>query len=171
MGFDSIIGTAIVLLGAGAGFAGAFMNPFTIGIAQEISGLPPFSGISLRLVVYAVMVGVTIMYIFRYASKIQKNPQESLMYHDDQHSDHALDYDMPEFTGRHKIILSILVIGMGILVYGVVKLGFYIDELATMFLIIGILSGVVEITRQTAVLAFQFGDGIINVISLPRDTS
>lgn len=144
LGFDSITGTAIVLLGAGAGFAGAFLNPFTIGIAQGVSGLPLFSGISLRLVGYAVMLGVTIMYILRYASKIQKNPQESLMYHADQNSNHALDHDeMPEFTGRHKIILAILVIGLGILVYGVVKLGFYIDELSTMFLIIGILSGVV----------------------------
>jgi|LDZT01.1.fsa_nt_gi uncharacterized ion transporter superfamily protein YfcC len=144
LGFDSITGTAIVLLGTGAGFAGAFMNPFTIGIAQGVSGLPLFSGIGLRLVCYVVMVGVTIMYILRYASKIKKAPESSLMYYADQNSDHALNHEeMPEFTGRHKIILGILVIGLAILVFGVVKLGFYINELATMFLIIGILSGVV----------------------------
>ncbi len=144
LGFDSITGTAIVLLGAGAGFAGAFLNPFTIGIAQGVAGLPLFSGIALRLVGYVLMLGVTILYILRYATKIQKNPEVSLMYHADQNSDHALNHDeMPEFTGRHRLILAILVVGLAILVYGVVQLGFYIDELSTMFLIIGILSGVV----------------------------
>jgi uncharacterized ion transporter superfamily protein YfcC len=102
------------------------------------------AGIALRLVGYVLMLGVTILYILRYATKIQKNPEASLMYHADQNSDHALDHDeMPEFTGRHRLILAILVVGLGILVYGVVQLGFYIDELSTMFLIIGILSGVV----------------------------
>ncbi len=144
LGFDSITGTAIVLLGTGAGFAGAFLNPFTIGIAQGVSGLPMFSGIALRLVGYVLMLGVTIFYILRYAARIEKDPARSLMYDVDRNSDHAMSQGkMPEFTSRHKAILAILVVGLGILVYGVVKLGFYIDELSTMFLIIGIASGIV----------------------------
>jgi uncharacterized ion transporter superfamily protein YfcC len=44
MGYDSFTGVAIVFVGAGLGFAGAILNPFTIGIAQDIAELPLFSG-------------------------------------------------------------------------------------------------------------------------------
>lgn len=143
LGFDTITGTAMVLLGAGAGFAGAFMNPFTVGIAQGISGLPLFSGIGYRLVVYAVILSVAIIYVYRHASKVQKNPELSPTYEQDKKQHNAFDLEnLPEFTGRHKLVLLSFLIGLAILAYGVVQLGFYITELTAMFLIIGIAAGV-----------------------------
>ncbi len=144
LGFDTITGTSIVLLGAGAGFAGAFLNPFTVGIAQGIAGLPLFSGISYRLVAYVILLLGAIIYVYRYASKVQKNPTSSLTYEEDKlkHEEFALG-EIAEFTGRHKLVLSVFAIGLVILTFGVVKLGFYITELAAMFLIMGILSGIV----------------------------
>jgi uncharacterized ion transporter superfamily protein YfcC len=144
LGFDTITGTAMVLLGAGAGFAGAFLNPFTVGIAQGIAGLPLFSGIGFRLVGYFAVLGSGIIYVYRYANKIQKNPELSPTYEDDKNSKHNYDLDeIPEFTGKHKAVLAVFVIGLAILAYGVVQLGFYITELSAMFLIIGIASGIV----------------------------
>lgn len=144
LGFDTLTGTAMVLLGAGAGFAGAFLNPFTIGIAQGIAGLPLFSGIGYRLAAYAIILTVTIVYVYRYANKIQKNPELSVTYEDDRarHEEFKFD-DTAEFTIRHKLVMTVLIAGLIILAYGVVKLGFYITELTAMFLIIGIVSGVV----------------------------
>jgi len=144
LGFDTITGTAMVLLGAGAGFAGAFMNPFTVGIAQGISGLPLFSGIGFRLISYSIILSVTIIYVYRYASKIQKNPELSATYEDDSefHKKFNLN-EIPEFNNKHKLVMGVLVIGLAILAFGVVKLGFYITELTAMFLIIGILAGAV----------------------------
>ncbi|WP_026894479.1 YfcC family protein [Clostridiisalibacter paucivorans] len=143
LGFDTITGTAMVLLGAGAGFAGAFLNPFTIGIAQGIAGLPLFSGIGFRLLAYVIILGITITYVMRYAGKIQKNPESSLTYEEDKayHKEFTID-DMPEFTTKHKMVLVVLVIGLTILAFGVVKLGFYVTELTAMFLIIGVLAGI-----------------------------
>lgn len=143
LGFDTITGTAMVLLGAGAGFAGAFLNPFTIGIAQGIAGLPLFSGIGFRLLAYVIILGITITYVMRYAGKIQKNPESSLTYKEDKayHKEFTID-DMPEFTTKHKMVLVVLVIGLAILAFGVVKLGFYVTELTAMFLIIGVLAGI-----------------------------
>lgn len=144
LGFDTITGTAMVLLGAGAGFAGAFMNPFTVGIAQGISGLPLFSGIGFRLISYTIILTVTIIYVYRYASKIQKNPELSATYEDDSDFHKKFDLaEIPEFNNKHKLVMGVLVIGLAILAFGVVKLGFYITELTAMFLIIGILAGVV----------------------------
>ncbi|WP_291632669.1 YfcC family protein [Clostridium sp.] len=144
LGFDTITGTAMVLLGAGAGFAGAFLNPFTIGIAQGISGLPLFSGIGYRLICYVVILAAGIIYVYRYASKIHKNPELSPMYEEDRKKHDKFDLnDLPEFNTKHKMVMSVLVIGLVILGYGIVNLGFYITELAAMFLIIGIATGIV----------------------------
>lgn len=144
LGFDTLTGTAMVLLGAGAGFAGAFLNPFTVGIAQGIAGLPLFSGIAYRLISYVIILTVSIVYVYRYANKIQKNPELSVTYEEDKlkHDEFKLS-ETSEFTIRHKLVMAVLLIGLAILAFGVVKLGFYITELTAMFLIIGIASGVV----------------------------
>lgn len=143
LGFDTITGTAMVLLGAGAGFAGAFLNPFTVGIAQGISGLPLFSGIGFRLICYAIILSITIIYVYRYASKVQKNPEISPTYEEDKahHDNFNLD-NLPEFTTRHKLVLSSFLVGLAFLAYGVVELGFYITELTATFLMIGIVAGI-----------------------------
>ncbi|NYB72711.1 putative basic amino acid antiporter YfcC [Sedimentibacter hydroxybenzoicus DSM 7310] len=143
LGFDTLTGTAMVLLGAGAGFAGAFLNPFTVGIAQGIAGLPMFSGIGFRLIAYVLILSITIIYVYRYASKIQKNPELSVTYEEDKIRHKEFEFnDNIEFTTRHKIVMLILISGLCILGYGVVELNFYITELTAIFLIIGILSGV-----------------------------
>ena len=142
LGFDSITGTAMVLLGAGAGFAGAFANPFTIGIAQGISGLPLFSGFAFRVVTYVIILGVTIIYVYRHASKVQKNPESSPTYEEDQKRQHKLDLSqLKEMTGKHKRVFLVLIVGIIFLALGVGLWGFYINELTALFLIIGITAG------------------------------
>jgi uncharacterized ion transporter superfamily protein YfcC len=85
MGYDSITGVAIVFVAAGLGFAGALLNPFTIGIAQSIAGLPLFSGIEYRLLCWILINIAGIGYIIRYANRISKNPEKSLVYHEDDY--------------------------------------------------------------------------------------
>jgi uncharacterized ion transporter superfamily protein YfcC len=83
MGYDSIVGVSMCFVAAGLGFAGAILNPFTIGIAQSIAGLPLFSGIEYRLFCWAVINIVGIGYVLWYAHKIRKNPKSSPVYEDD----------------------------------------------------------------------------------------
>lgn len=83
MGYDSIVGVSMCFVAAGLGFAGALLNPFTIGIAQGLSDISLFSGIEYRLVCFVIINLVGITYILRYAKKIKKNPQSSLVYDDD----------------------------------------------------------------------------------------
>ncbi|MGM8213280.1 YfcC family protein [Virgibacillus sp. W0430] len=145
MGLDSITGMSLVLLGAGAGFAGAFLNPFTVGIAQGIAELPPFSGLGFRLAMYAVMVLSTIIYIVMYARKIKKDPTKSPMYELDKERDlniEGMDEDA-RFSGRHKIVLGVFFVGLLVIAYGVIELGWYIHELSAAFLTIGIIAGIV----------------------------
>ncbi len=159
LGFDTITGTAMVLLGAGAGFAGAFLNPFTIGIAQGISGLPLFSGIGFRLISYAILLSITVIYVMRYAAKIQVNPELSPTYESDKKKHMHFNIEtLPEFTLSHKLVLLTLVAGLAVLGYGVVKWGFYITELTAMFLIIGIVAGIVG-RLDINTIAESFVDG------------
>lgn len=145
LGYDRIIGTSLILLGAGAGFAGGFLNPFTVGIAQQISGLPLFSGMTFRLVLYFVILTITILYIMRYAEKVRQDPTKSILYDPNQSddADYVKHSEEIEFTTRHKLILLIFSMGMIYIVYGVIRLDFYIQELSASFLLIGILSGLV----------------------------
>ena len=75
LGYDEIVGVCMVYVAAHVGFAGAMLNPFTIGIAQDMSGLPLFSGIEYRTVCWAVLMTVAIVWVLVYASKV-KHPLE-----------------------------------------------------------------------------------------------
>lgn len=83
MGYDSIVGLNMCYVAAALGFAGAMLNPFTIGIAQGLSDLPLFSGLEYRFFTWVVINIVGISWVLRYAAKIRKNPTASIMYEDD----------------------------------------------------------------------------------------
>jgi uncharacterized ion transporter superfamily protein YfcC len=85
MGYDSITGVALCFVAAALGFAGAVLNPFTIGIAQGIAGLPLFSGLEYRLFCWVVINIAGIAYILRYASKVRRNPERSPVYAEDEY--------------------------------------------------------------------------------------
>ncbi len=83
MGYDSIVGVSMCFIGAGIGFAGCLLNPFTLGIAQEIAGLQMFSGIEYRFVIWIVVNIVGIGFVLRYAAKVKKDPRKSVVYEED----------------------------------------------------------------------------------------
>lgn len=145
LGYDAIVGMSIVALGAAAGFTAGFMNPFTVGVAQSIAELPMFSGIALRLVVWVCTLVLVIVYISKYANKVKADPTKSLVYELElEEKDHAIDLNnVKQMTSRHTGVLLVFLIGMGILIFGVFKFGWYITEIAAIFLAIGIVGGLV----------------------------
>ena len=85
MGYDSIVGVCMVYVAAHVGFAGAILNPFTIGIAQDLAGIPMFSGIEYRFFCWVVLNVITIGFVLFYAIRVKRNPQRSMMYETDAH--------------------------------------------------------------------------------------
>ena len=85
MGYDSITGVCMVFVAAGLGFAGAILNPFTIGIAQGLAGIPLFSGIEYRIFCWVVINLIGFAWILRYAAKVRKDPKSSPVYEEDQY--------------------------------------------------------------------------------------
>lgn len=72
LGWDALTGIGISLLAAGCGFAAGVCNPFTVGVAQELSGIPMFSGIWLRLVSFVLIYALLLFFLGRYAKRIEK---------------------------------------------------------------------------------------------------
>ncbi len=71
LGYDEIVGVCMVYVAAHVGFAGAMLNPFTVGIAQDMSGLPLFSGIEYRTLCWCVLIAIAIICVLVYASKVK----------------------------------------------------------------------------------------------------
>ena len=83
LGWDSLVGLGMSALAACFGFASATLNPFTLGVAQSVAGLPIFSGLLLRIGILAVCYAILIGFLIRYAKRIEIDPSRSLVYAED----------------------------------------------------------------------------------------
>jgi len=141
LGYDSLVGIAIPFVGAGVGFASAFLNPFTVGIAQGIAGITPlFSGYEIRIVVWLMFTTVSIAYVARYAKKILKNPKLAIRTIPNEKFNDSLDL---VFQVKHKLVLLLLITAMVVLIVGVNLYGWYINEISALFILLGLLSAFV----------------------------
>ena len=147
LGYDSIVGVSLTFLAAGVGFAGAFINPFTLQIAQGIAGVDPLSGMGYRILIWALSTGITITWVMVYAARIRKDPTRSLMYDLDLERRKELAQQqaaVTEFTWRHGLGLLTLGAGIAAMVVGVILWGWYIQEIAGLFVAMGLLAGIVS---------------------------
>lgn len=145
MGFDSMTGAAVVMVGVATGFTAAFMNPFTVGVAQGIAELPTFSGMVPRIFFWFAYVTVSILFVMRYAAKVKKNPELSVTFEEDKkrNVDKAAALDM-KLSRRQGVTLLILLATFIALAYGVIKYGWYIQEISALFVIMAIAIGIVN---------------------------
>ncbi len=217
MGYDSIVGVSMCFVAAALGFAGALLNPFTIGIAQGLAELPLYSGIEYRFVSWVVINLVGITYVIRYAKKIKKDPKKSPVYSEDEYwrnkgnSDiENIKYHTPKsawityvFIGLlftiysikepivklsignasvdwpifpiltllfivlgllslrksvHFFILNLLMFTILLLLVGVMGYGWYVKEIASLFLAMGIFSAAaMNYSPNRTVLSFLEG--------------
>ncbi len=144
-GYDSIVGTSIPFLGAAAGFACAFFNPFTVGVAQGIAGVPIYSGLLYRVCAWVVATSVVIAYVMVYAAKIKRNPELSPV----RDIDLAREATTPAGTGddwnaSHILALLTFVAALVLLVYGVLRYQWYLEAIAALFLGMGIVVGLIS---------------------------
>lgn len=83
MGYDSLVGVGLCYFAAHIGFAGAILNPFTIGIAQGLASVPLFTGIEYRVLCWIIITFVSVVFLLWYARRVKKNPEKSIMFKED----------------------------------------------------------------------------------------
>ena len=118
MGYDSIVGVCMCYVAAHVGFAGAILNPFTIGIAQGIAELPIFSGMEYRLFCWAVLTVIGMVFVLIYANRVKKNPQKSPVYQLDaywreragEQQDATVEYHTPRAAWVVWVLVSAVLI-------------------------------------------------------------
>ncbi len=145
LGYDALVGGSIVYIGVATGFAAALTNPFSVGIAQNIAEVPINSGLGYRFVIFLCFQTVSILYVMRYARKIKADPTQSILYGE------SSEIDLPEskcednmFTIRQKLCLLLFFVTIGTLIYGTMWCDWYIDEIAAMFFMMMVVSGIVS---------------------------
>ena len=80
LGYDSFTGFLICIVATGFGFASAITNPFTVIAASDIIGISPLNGVWFRLIIFAIMYGFILLYVFHHIRRIEKKPESSPTY-------------------------------------------------------------------------------------------
>ena len=151
LGWDSLTGLGMSALAAGFGFSAATLNPFTLGIAQKLAGVPAFSGLAFRIGVIAICYGILYFFVYKHAKKIEANPEISSVYHEDEaqrmkYSNANISEKLPNEMYMPK---AVKVFGLAlVLVITYVILGFFVESLsaislpvmAVLFLVGGLLA-------------------------------
>jgi uncharacterized ion transporter superfamily protein YfcC len=167
LGFDRITAAAIALCGTIAGYTGALTNPFTVGIAQKISGIPLYSGISFRLIVLLVTTAVGIAYVMRYAMKVKKNAEKySLTFSEDELKRKELEIQEQntfQATTRQKIASIVTLLLFAGMIYGVLTYQWSFITMSGYFIAMGVTAAVIVGLRANQI-AESFNDGFKDVL-------
>lgn len=148
LGYDPLVGVALIILGAGSGTLASTVNPFSTGIASGIAGIDIKDGLALRVVIYFLSVTSSILYVMWYASRVKKDPKRSIVYYrKKEHEEHFLgsvqQSDLEKdsvFRTSDKIILLSFFIMIASMVYGVIFFDWYMGEITMLFLILALVS-------------------------------
>lgn len=142
LGYDAVVGGAVVYVGVATGFAAAITNPFSVGIAQSIAELPISSGLWYRVVIFLVFQSAAVWYVMRYAKRVKADPTRSIIYGEQAAVPPAPAEDGGAMTLRQKLCLLLFFVTIGVLLYGTSAWGWYVDEIAAWFLMMMVVTGI-----------------------------
>jgi len=146
-GYDSIVGVAIIMIGAGIGCLGSTINPFATVIASNAAEINFMEGFALRAIILVLGWLLCVIYVMRYAEKVKQDPSASLVFHqkadNEQHFLHSQDQQTVTLTGTRKAVLAIFAVSFATMVWGVSAAGWWMAELSALFIGASIVCGIV----------------------------
>jgi uncharacterized ion transporter superfamily protein YfcC len=148
MGFDSLTGVAILILGGSIGFSTGTFNRNTTLLAQEMAGLPLFSGLGFRLFSAVMYIIVSSFYLIRYANMVKADPTKSFTYELDRSEDaiggkiKSLD-EFGEMTVQRWLVFLSLAVTVAVMVFGCLNWGWSFPETAACFLMMHLFNSIV----------------------------
>ena len=164
LGYDAIFGMAIMTLGMDIGFAVGVMNPYTVVIGQSIAGLPIYSGAWFRCICLVVLSTIALIWTFRYGKRIKNDPEKSIMRGID--SEYAFDREelnQYQMTTKNKLIIGEVAVGIAVLMYGFIELGWGTTELTGIFILLAFIAALID-GQNVSKFFDEFLTGCENVI-------
>ncbi|PTX43491.1 putative ion transporter superfamily protein YfcC [Christiangramia gaetbulicola] len=178
--YDALVAIACVFLGSQVGVMASTTNPFSTIIASDAAGIVWTTGLYGRIAMFILCVGITIIFILKYARKVKADPGKSIIFDQKKNIEKlfAVDPDLkiPKLTPRLKIILLVFIICFVVMVYGVIALDFWFIEMTTVFFFGAIIIGfLARMKEDTFLNAFMNGAGdllgVAFIIGLARGIS
>ena len=130
LGYDPLMGMLVVYVASNVGFSSAFLNPFTVGIAQGMAELPLFSGLGYRLFCWALLTLFLCIFVVLYARRSRREAAAE-----------AVAQAAP-LSRRQAVILGVLALTVAMLIVGVTCWKWYLPEITGLFLVMGIVCGI-----------------------------
>ena len=163
LGLDKVTGTAMIAMGAASGFTAGILNPFNVGVAQDIAEIPMFSGMGYRIFILGVLLVIDTVYITWYAKRVKADPTKSIIYGEPDDQEFVFDDTEEAMTLTHGLTLAVIVAGFAVLIYGLSKLGWYFEEMSAIFIAMGVLCGIVNRYSPNKIAA-TFGNGAKGIV-------
>lgn len=168
LGYDSYLGFLICIVGTGFGFASAITNPFTIITASNIIGANPMSNLWFRILIFSIMYGLLLVFIFNHIKRIKKDPQLSPTYNNDINK---INNDfINENVNNEKKIFNTYIIFLSLVLLSIITItsisslrGYTVVFLTIIFLIGGIISGLI-INNNFKSTFKSFINGIVSAL-------
>lgn len=146
VGYDALVGVAIVTVAAKIGYLTSVTNPLPLVIAQPIVGVPVFSGAGFRLAVFVVFLAIGIAYVLRHVKRTGTSRAAEALP------------EAPPLPGRYLAMLVVLGLSVLVMVYGAQELAWGNRELGSMYLALSIgLAVIGRIESRRAAQAFLKG--------------
>ncbi len=180
-GYDSVVGVATVMLGAGVGTLASTINPFATGVASAFAGISVADGMVSRLFILVAGTIIAILFVMRYAEKVRKDPSKSLVYdqkeENEKHFLKSMSAEaMPELTGRRKVVLGLFGLAFLVMIFGVIpwndlgiplpQLDWWFGEFSALFLGFAILIGFVGRIGGEAKISETFINGARDMLGV-----
>lgn len=143
MKLDPLTAVGMVVVGYGIGYGVSAFGPFTVLVAQQVAGLPPYSGLELRLAIFLPFVLIGFHHVWQYARKVKSNPENSYLNGVDTDVVVNKDLQYPNLNIRHKLILGGLVVTIASAVWGISQYGWYLYEMGAIFILWGAFTAIV----------------------------
>lgn len=163
LGLDKVTGTAMIAMGAASGFTAGILNPFNVGVAQDIAEIPMFSGMGYRIFILGVLLVIDTVYITWYAKRVKADPTKSIIYGEPEDQEFTFDDTEEALNLTHGLTLAVIVAGFAVLIYGLSKLGWYFEEMSAIFIAMGVLCGIVNRYSPNKIAA-TFGNGAKGIV-------
>lgn len=142
MKLDAMTAVGMVVVGYGIGYGVSAFSPFTVMVAQNVAGIPLYSGIEVRLAIFIPFVLIGFHHVWSYAKMVQSDPSRSLTASLPCPLADTETGSYPALNNRHKLILMSLVATIIAAVWGISQKGWYLYELGAIFILWGIVTAI-----------------------------